>query len=132
MNIDEMQAGPELDALVAERVMGWRQSSLPGVFIDEDERFWGVTDEVPTSRQFNPSIDIATAWQVWQKLPRIHSMGNHDLSISWHLINARSIHRDGNEYIVCGILDCGEWEYSASADTAPLAICRAALEAVTR
>ena len=41
-----MEAGPELDALVAERVMGWRvdRTYCPPTF----------------------STDIATAWEVWQ------------------------------------------------------------------
>ena len=118
MSVDEMQAGPEINMLIAERVMGWRQSSLPGVFIDEDERFWGVTDEMPTSRQFNPSTDIAAAWQVVEKLNLLE--------------NKILTKNEDGKYIVCDIAFFGEWPdyYAGASELAPLAICRAALKAV--
>jgi len=47
MRVDEMEAGRELDALVAEKVMGW---------------------EYEARSLFRPSQDIAAAWEVVEKL----------------------------------------------------------------
>ena len=80
MNIDEMPAGPEIDALVAERVMGWevkRTSEtfglsgdpLPALYFDpgsgekcwreNGKRFW---------QEWRPSEDVAAAFEVVEEL----------------------------------------------------------------
>ncbi len=88
-----MKAGRELDALIAEKVMGWDSRCIPK----------------PYSR------DIGYAWQVVEKVLS-DVKGHVDLSIE----------PDGVNCIISGYtFDAGE-----TADTAPLAICQAALKAV--
>ena len=134
-----MPAGRQLDALIAEKVMGWeairvdyfgedsspRQNeleewmakneldSIGDYFIDVDKNFW-VEDN-----DWQPSTDIHAAWEVVEKMRN-------------------------NKYEPCVNGECwtpiehrmGLWQadfqnggpcHSARADTAPLAICRAAL-----
>ena len=64
-----MKPGRELDALVAEHVMGWKLSADGSEWLDADEvyiedaKYWrigGNDDILPWS----PSTDIAAAWQV--------------------------------------------------------------------
>lgn len=92
---ETMPAGPELDRLVAERVMGW--GPCTGVDLE----------------QWHPSTDIAHAWEVVERV-----RGGIGFSIQR-----------------CEMLGWLCWFRSASdnvarADTAPLAICRAALLAL--
>lgn len=110
-NIDEMQAGPELDALVAERVMGW----------------WATKDECsPTGTwpyrpisdpelygSFCPSRSIAAAWEVVEKLGPYFSVEQYPGGRAW-AAHFKTSYGTG-----------------AYAPTAPLAICRAALKAVS-
>lgn len=78
--IDELQAGPELDALIAERVMGWVKVEWDGVYywrdpaIDDshtgrvaDSRS-SVGDLLEDLKPWSPSTDIAAAWEVVEKL----------------------------------------------------------------
>jgi hypothetical protein len=135
MDIDLMPAGREMDALVAEKVMGepkpiivddWDSVFsrwLDGCPIESPKEAWleaclyehGDTQEwIP--RPF--STDIAAAWQVMEKL---------------------------KDKFFCGIEFCGDcWQASmqereggldyveGNADTAPIAICRVALKAMGR
>ena len=111
----EMNAGRELDALIAEKVMG-----LAGV---RDGKSWlygdnwtyhkkGVLCLVP-----HYSTQIADAWQVVEKMKE-HGADEH---------NGITIMYDENRWYVEFPLP--SWEY-AEAPTAPLAICLAALKAV--
>lgn len=117
MRVDEMPAGREMDALIAEKVMGYTLSglSLPAypkykLFDIESGEFSGYVKEVP-----HYSTDIAAAWEVVEKMK--------------------------NYLFVCGRTDDGIWEAyffpvnsgigklsEAHGDTAPSAICRAALK----
>ena len=103
--IDNMQAGRELDALVSEKVMGIK---WPGVFWDGD----------PDSHFFNRraySTDIAAAWQVVEKLK--------ERGFGFWLTASGD----------CWFEDSNGWRITSKADgsnSVPLAICRAALEAV--
>ena len=125
MNTDEMPAGRELDALVAEKVMGFclcpydpkwmRADTGSGIWIDGDT--WRCTDHGKPA--FTPwrsySTDIAAAWEVVEKMredyePRIEL---------WD---------EGWEVTILTGTDRGS--ASGRALTAPLAICRAALKAV--
>ena len=62
MKIDEMQAGRELDAMVAEKVMGWKVISF--------HHCWEMpsgelrTREQTPYKKFSPSADIEAAWEV--------------------------------------------------------------------
>ena len=118
MDIDTMEAGREMDALVAERVMGWRHPDTSGHNADQmlppDWVAWNDIRSVPPF-----STDIAAAWQVLEKfLPHVrvecHKDSDYTDGTGWHAdIWADSGH------------GCSE-----GASTAPVAICRAALKAV--
>jgi len=133
-----LKAGRELDALVAEKVMGWHDPQDPewngwkdcGLLIWQDSMIrprdkppvnskagwmaYGVVDRVPAF-----STDIAAAWEVVEKLhqrfPTIHlSLGAP------------------NQRWYCSFFGTVDDKGSAlEADTAPLAICLAALKAVS-
>lgn len=104
-----MIAGRELDALIAEKVMGWKlfvdnkrevcawdTGTSPGGFIDE--------------RNFKPSRDIAAAWQVVEKLD-----------------NRFILDRTLGQYRV---RFTAQDSFEVTAESAPHAICLAALKAV--
>lgn len=110
-HLDNMPAGREMDALVAEKVMGcWVKVRTLGT--DSPTRLWscGCTGEKshngPAGSGLLPySTDIAAAWEVVEKLARpltlvFHHDGRWDCTFA------------GGEH--------------ALGDTAPLAICRAA------
>ena len=129
--IREMEAGRELDALVAEKVMGWTMgdyepglyyTTRPGGPVAVISPTW--TPRMPFHR-FLPSTDIAAAWEVVERL--------YDLR--W-IIGLGSLAQNPRGWR-CEL--CNMWEddferapsdIEANADTAPLAICRAALLAV--
>lgn len=106
MNIDELQAGRELDALIAEKVMEWTQCGF-----DEIGQEWTGIPEggQPGYHSVIPSYttNIAAAWQVVEKL-------GMQCGFSIHEKEPFAMHN--------GI--------SLVAETVPLAICRAALKAV--
>jgi hypothetical protein len=117
-NTSRQTAGREMDALLAEKVMGYTLSDLSllaypkyKLFDIESGEFSGYLKEVP-----HYSTDIAAAWEVVEKM--------------------------GNYLFACGRNDEGMWEAcffpvnsgigklsEAHGDTAPLAISRAALKA---
>jgi len=134
--IDEMPAGRELDALVAEKVMGWRITAW------NDGEPWGNREVFPPFEPINGipadcdcishseagepphySTDIAAAWEVVEKM-------NVDYDV---MVRQQRFKPDVWEcYIVrngpFGPYDRDFWE--GRADTAPLAICRATLKTV--
>jgi len=73
-----MKPGRELDALVAEKVMGWRKKTLPGggggftAWVDENEKVMKLISNSTMSETcyrcdyFRPSTDIAAAFEVWE------------------------------------------------------------------
>ena len=110
MNIDEMPAGREMDALVAEKVFGVPHEDCFDVYggkrCVKDDEYGGPQCY---------STDIAAAWEVVEKIredyePRIEL---------WD---------EGWEVTILTGTDRGS--ASGRALTAPLAICRAALKAV--
>ena len=126
-----MKAGRELDALVAEKVMGWdgchsihycedtwyNYCKNPGCYAtgaDEDEMIgsWdGDEPPIPGCKGYPPySTSLAEAWLVVEKALyfRLEREGQ------WH----------------CELVFKRGPAGHASADTAPLAICRAALKAM--
>lgn len=109
----EISAGRELDALIAEKVMGWVKTlRLPNAHDTWDDPAGLCKSWV---EMFTPSTDISAAWQVVEKL----RLSQFDV----HLCTAT----------VFGDWKCGFWKGSAgtvSASTAPLAICLASLRAV--
>lgn len=80
-DILNMPAGKEMDALVAEKVMGWRvtyhdhkngrDSDYSWISAEDSNGNWFIIK--PSKWQddwgkWSPSTDIATAWEVWQKM----------------------------------------------------------------
>lgn len=116
MRVDEMPAGGKLNCLIAERLLNWEDAGWDPLYC----RFVGH----PTKERYrwyeqvpDYSTDIARAWEVVEKMK--------------------------NYLFVCGRTDDGIWEAyffpvnsgigklsEAHGDTAPSAICRAALKAM--
>jgi hypothetical protein len=107
--IVQMEAGREMDALVAELVMGWEKRVF-GDGVDYWHLPGGAICELDAPHY---STDIAAAWQVVEKLPF-----SVYVEVRWDGKNAEAW------------FDSGSQTWEASAPTAPLAICRAALLAV--
>lgn len=123
--IDEHEANRCLRGWVAESVMGWRvengEDGLPAhAFPSENEHVYLLPDLGP---QWYPDRDIAAAWEVVGRMPPI-------------TISAPGAPVAGGEYKNLSpdwdvefpeLPNHGAW--NAQGDTAPLAICRAALKA---
>ena len=131
--IENMPAGKEMDEMVAEKVMGWHKGTL--TFSDgstlsgkedwldaeghymhgiKQENGWYEDDEDFHLLHWHPSESILWAWEVVEKM-----LGEDCFGESLFLENHGLI------------WDAGFREH-AYADTAPLAICRAALLTVMR
>lgn len=113
----------EIDALVAEKVMGHTvEPRLPGL----SGEYWDDTDGGIVS---DYSSDIAAAWQVVEKfVEQVKADRNMEISFVMGF--------DGSHW-EAGIWKHDEWYlggggyvHEIKADTAPLAICLAALKAV--
>lgn len=132
--IDQLPAGPELDVLVAQKVMGFEimrsalqtRDGFPTYRHRHPERDWDWMEmAVP---QF--STEIAAAWLLVEKLKEIdRAMAVCDRSYGsikiegdrpWEagFINGQKLAHDPGQFV------------QAFGPTAPLAICRAALKAV--
>lgn len=136
MKVDDLPAGPRLDALVAEKVMGWEQKVIRWNWVDlgkEEAHIDGVCDGVCWTRPDGIPIpeaglppystDIKAAMEAISKLneqgwnsvligPR-HLKGPN-FRLGWH-VSFHKIESWGNSK-------------SVGADL-PLAICRAAIKA---
>lgn len=123
-----MKAGRELDALVAEKVMGWRK-------IDRIKAGWGKGPQVwdtgedpeqehssPTYQNFRPSESIKDAWVVVEQME----------ANKWEFCAVgRSSNGRGAWFCEFGKqFQLSNSEVIAYADTAPLAICLASLKAM--
>lgn len=110
-----MKPGRELDALVAEKVLGWSKG-----YEDDGTPYW-ATGDTAMSGDWPPSTDVAEAWEVVEDL--VSQGFDLDLSstilspdfmaVSWGATFSRSITRA-----------------KVTGETAPEAICKAALLAV--
>lgn len=131
--LETMEAGKDMDVLVAERVMGESldcdhpavevvQGSLVRCVFCKEEH--GSTS-LAISRAMNSpapySTDIAAAWRV---VERLRGLG---FGVDIHANGTNHPEVFSQEYEVMMGFDAE----SVRADTAPLAICRAALAAVT-
>lgn len=121
IHIDSLEAGPELDILIAEKVMGWRLGEPHYVY--EKDMHGGSTEQSwegpglprkdgtkPLNFGFNPSTSISAAWEVVEKL-----YPQQGFALVWYGLRF--------------------WEATfalgaAEAATAPVAICRAAMKVV--
>ena len=131
--IDEHEANRCLDAWVAEAVMGIPRSELN--FVAENEggfefspallnaggRGWVDDQEVREPAPY--SISIAAAWEVVGKMTAPNmGVGGDSWKLEWLAGSYRASFGYGRK-----VKDVTYWK--AIADTAPLAICRAALKA---
>jgi hypothetical protein len=116
MNDIELAAGKDLDMLVAEKVMGWT-----------DWRGDRVKPPGEDSREFKPSIDIAAAWLVAEKVDLFKNCRHlHENGVGIQKGDTWS--RTGWEWVVEEVFQpVGLNEILARGETAALAICRAAL-----
>jgi hypothetical protein len=118
----EMPAGRELDALVAEKVMGWELRQCERHKTEPDGYACGLCwgwDQFPAY-----STDIDTAWQVVEKMQEdgdvfIEWWQDGEWFVSWKPLIIRN--RDGSRV---GAKCDGQ---TTGKPSAPLAICRAAL-----
>lgn len=119
-----MKPGRELNALVAEKVMGFEvkpYESLKGVATpDYGGSLWmfagGAWQVIP-----HFSTDIAAAWEVFMQMPLRHPQDK-----SAYL----TMDRDGDGYFAVGYSDRqGDWLLRERSTEAPHAICLAALRA---
>jgi len=139
IDIDSMPAGRELDALVAERIFGWKRIAEGSVSIDVqsgetvllNDLFVSPDDyervKVVGSALVAPmnlpdfSTDISAAWGVVEKVIRLVNRG-FELSVTNHYpdiypdIYGVDVRFDGHDMV--------------NGNTIPLAICRAALKCV--
>jgi len=118
---DNLQPGPELDALVAEKVMGWEyviDGEGTGWVDKATEQFvTGYNNDDPSQPEIAPppfSTSIAAAWEVVEKL----KSDNRTIDISSATPGWRAI-----------IDECHDWKVEVRAETAPRAICLAAMKA---
>lgn len=118
---DTMEAGREMDCLIAEKIFGkvkcQGESHLPGHRMFNDGRFCYAD---PTSPDQGAEVslyssDISAAWEVVEEMGAFCFRRWQDGTFE-----AGFGHQDRD--------DC--WEFMAQAPTAPLTICRAALKAI--
>ena len=124
-----MKAGRELDALIAEKVMGLTRhdESYVAEGVGKVLRFvWrdGCGTCVYSGDMFLPhySTNIADAWAVVEKLVNTPGPNGDHHSVQVDYSGDAVVVIDENE----------DWQVSAIAETAPLAICLAALKAVSQ
>lgn len=126
MDYSTMEAGREMDKLIAENVMGLHISTDEHgrqSWRDSDDRYQHAVgrydgyedDEDFHTINWHPSESILWAWEVVEKL---------------HLIIGESVGSDGSHWYCTNRWDEDDATVEVCADTAPLAICRAALMAV--
>lgn len=149
----ELEAGRELDALVAEKVMGItgiRQITVIGATVTQEPGWSGKSYQMPDGRMGRPayvvprySSDIAAAWLVVERLAETglwvslcdmrHGCYTED-GAPWRGWFAEICDVEQDEkFGPCVVShEFSEHPWSASAPTAPLAICKAALQAVAR
>lgn len=112
--MENLKAGPELNALVAEKVMGLPVKQFAdGTWLQDD------------GSAIEPySTDIAAAWEVVKRTRNTVGQGFAVIECSSYEIG----------WWIAGWFDWREGPYehekSARAETAPFAICKAALKAV--
>jgi Phage ABA sandwich domain len=117
---EQLTAGRELDALIAEKVMGWTdiQRAVSG-YVGHPP-VWNHPRVVFTSPPAY-STEIVAAWQIVEPAEFFELAYTPGV---WH-----RNHYDKQERWMCSIVIAGQHGKTRAA-SAPLAICRAALKAV--
>jgi len=116
-DILNMPAGREMDAQIAQSVFGMRLTKNHGLaggfyWVGNGVQF-GIMQEQDTPAY---STDISAAWEVVEKMGNVDKL--HDVEL-----------RTSIRGWICNIFNSFD-SFEVNADTAPLAICRAALLAV--
>lgn len=127
MNYDEMPAGPEMDRLVVEKVMGWEEIMIPcddQMPVDDGNPLVRYYEKPGGSEpicwtEFTPSTNIAHAWEVVGKMREDPDRMFVVIELSDESYAGQLHYR---EQIIPSEL--------TKARTTPLAICRAALKIV--
>lgn len=114
-----MPAGRELDAIVASRVMGWASADVDTAMLCASGSI-AACSEMTTGHVPDYSTDIAAAWLV---VERIHEHG-HAITVERWLGNPEL-----GKWSAAFTLENGHDTGQCVAESAPLAICRAALVA---
>jgi|SRR3990167_6480327 len=118
-DVKQLAPGAALDALVATRIMGWRQETLPDGY-----SYWCHPEEDRWTplEVFKPSTSIADAWQVVESM-----RGDHDrwvAFVGWLFEDLRPGMQSPLTRIVAYELP------EAMRKLSPLTICLAALKAI--
>jgi len=114
---EPLKTGAELDALVAEKVMGWRS--------DPHGMFWiGKGTHEDTRITPTECPDCLTEFPAWS--PSTSITDGMEVLDHFGDVMKRLLHNKGMNGWECII----DYDHAAQADTAPLAICLAALKAV--
>lgn len=113
---EQLPAGRELDALIAEHVMGWQQVLTFTADTKEGQYEW-IDPDLTSQALPHYSTDIAAAWLVVQKIESFSLIAPG----AWYA---------GGEYHNEDRWCCETATTIAYGDTAPHAICLAALKAV--
>lgn len=118
-----MKPGRELDALVAEKVMGYRRKRC------DCNTFWVDADGYEPTHNQDYSTDIAAAWEVVERV-RLFVWPHQGRWIAGYLSEADLqdiyFHVENSRFITID----GSFSTIAQEQTAPHAICLAALKAV--
>lgn len=125
----ELRAGRDLDALVAARVMGWEPYS-GGHYYGKNGHIEVCLPGEDGHPAWSPSTSIVAAFEVVEKMRGRHSFAlfmtppMSSVLRGWLAVFRHSVHPPS-------FYEAGEdSHFSNIAETAPLAICRAALQAV--
>ncbi len=124
----DMSTGPELDALLAEKVMGWRRfdnwSQAAGMqqpFFLVGEFGVMVYHHPDLGKSWSPSRNMADAWEVVEKIEK---------TLNFQIDNVGLENKDQRRWRVLFGRSGDPISVVADADSAPLAIARAALQTV--
>ena len=131
-----LEPGPELDRLVAERVMGWKawRNSVPHHWAREEQGVlvptgWTINGETNCGPVWSPSTDIVAALEAL-----LHVMEAHGYDVMIESVSYVETATETNGIAWMVVLDpfdrARDQVKAESSHSLPLAICRAVLLAV--
>ena len=136
MSISDLQAGPELDAVIAEKVTGWKRELFGGRFHWFKDETVVACAEDGDPRRFSPSTLIAAAVDVVKAVDDVAPIINEvtgDRAFGLHLEIFSDL--SGSVIVVSRPPEWGKGQHYFPFDDLRedglLAICRAALKAVS-
>jgi hypothetical protein len=123
-----MSAGPELDALLAEKVMGWRRFDNWSQTMGMERPFFLVGESAlivyrhpDLGKSWSPSKNMADAWDLVEKIEK---------TLNFQIDNVGLENKDQRRWRVLLGRSGDPISVVADADTAPLVLSRAALQTV--